>query len=117
MTMTEGVMLNDEGIAEVMRNVIDHLRQDNFEQAELTLELLDFERLLKPISDLTEQGRRHFVDPAIGFGVERVHETGDHIRICRDAIAMSDRATALDEAEKALARWTQEPAPEGGTNG
>jgi len=114
--MAEEVMLNDEGIGEVLRNVIDHLRQDHFEQAELTLELLDFERLLLPIPELTEQGRRHFVDPAIGFGVERVHETGDHIRICRDAIARSDRAAALDEAEKALARWTQKSAPEGGTN-
>jgi hypothetical protein len=113
--MAEEVMLNDEGIAEVLRNVIDHLRQDHFEQTELTLELLDFERLLLPIPELTE-GRRHFVDPAIDFGVERVHETGDHIRICRDAIARSDRAAALDEAEKALARWTQTSAPEGGTN-
>jgi hypothetical protein len=114
--MAEEVMLNDEGIAEVLRNVIDHLRQDHFEQAELTLELLDFERLRLPIPELTEQGRRHFVDPAIDFGVERVHETADHIRICRDAIAGSDRAAALDEAEKALARWTQTSAPKGETN-
>jgi hypothetical protein len=107
MSMAGEVMLNEEGIADVMRNVIDHLSQHNFDQAELALVLLDFERLLQPIPDLLEQGRRHFVDPAISFEVERVHETGDHIRICRDAIARSDRVTALDEVEKGLARWTQ----------
>jgi len=85
-----------------MRNVIDHLRQDHFEQAELTLELLDFERLLLPIPELTEQGRRHFVDPAIGFGVERVHETGEHIRICRDAIARRIARQLLTKRKK---RW------------
>jgi hypothetical protein len=46
-----------------------------------------------------------FTDPAEDFGAERVHQTGDHILGCRSALAMGDGATALAEAEKALARW------------
>lgn len=74
----ERKMLNDQAVTDALRDTIEHVQQQNLEQAEATLEVLGFERLLRPIEDRSKQ--RRFVDPAGGFGVERVHETGDHIR-------------------------------------
>ncbi|MGD0135186.1 MAG: hypothetical protein ABSE57_24325 [Bryobacteraceae bacterium] len=96
-------MLNDQSIADALREAIQHLQQQNVERAEATLDDLGFERLLKPIGDRSKQ--RIFTDPADDFGVERVHQTGEHIRACRAALARGDESSALDEAEKAYARW------------
>lgn len=108
-------MLNDQGIADTLRNALDHLRQGNLEQAAAHLKGMRFDRLLKPIRDPSVHPSRrvHFIDPAASFGAERVHETGDHIRACLDAIAANDRTRAIAAAEDAAARWAQVP-PSGG---
>jgi hypothetical protein len=98
-------MLNDQSIADALGDVIEHLQQQNLEQAEATLEVLNFERLLKPIPDPSKGRSLHFVDPAEDLETERVHETGDHIGACRAALATGDKSSALAEAEKAYARW------------
>lgn len=79
-------MLNESAISEALENCVAHLERDNLDQAEATLRVLDFDRLLKPIEDPSKQRQRRFVDPAEGYGVERVHETGDHIHACFSAI-------------------------------
>jgi hypothetical protein len=99
-----GVMLSDQVIRTHLEGLCQHLRRRNAEQARRTLDLLNFERLLRPIEDETH--RLHFIDPAAPFGVERVHKTGKHLQRCRSALVRGDIQDALDSAEEALARWT-----------
>jgi hypothetical protein len=51
---------------------IEHLRLQNLEQAKAALEVLGFERLLKLIPDPSKGRVRQLIDPADGFGRERV---------------------------------------------
>lgn len=100
-----GAMLNEESITRFLQGVISHLEGGNLEQAEAHLQILDFERLLHPIRG--HSAHRQFLDPAEAFGVERVHETGDYIRMCARAERTGDIDTALNAARAALARWSQ----------
>ena len=97
-------MLNEDSIARTLRELVDHLTNEDLDQAEATLEVLGFERLLHPVKD-PSKGPRRFFDPAEGFGPERVHQTGDHVRRCLSAIKRKDRESALHEAEAAATRW------------
>lgn len=101
-------MLNERSIAESLRTIIDHVEQGNFEQAQIHLDTLSFERLQKPIPDPSKgPGRRQFIDPGGAFGTERVNAVARHIRSCRDALSRGDQKQALDAAEKALGRWQE----------
>jgi hypothetical protein len=104
-----GAMLNEESITGVLQGVIGHLESGNLEQAEAHLDIVDFERLLHPIRGASAY--RQFVDPAEGFGLDRVHETGDHIRACALAVRRGDMDAALLAARTALARWNQGGCP------
>jgi hypothetical protein len=98
-------MLDDDSITQALGELVSHLTAGNLDQAEATLEVLDFERLLHPLKDRSK-GSRQFFDPAEPFGTERVHQTGDHIRSCSVAINQHDHKRALDEAVAAAARWS-----------
>jgi hypothetical protein len=98
-----GMMLSEQGITDMLQGLGQHLRQRNADQAEICLDGLSFERLLRPIEDPTR--RLHFIDPAEPFGVERVHETGEYLRRCRSALTRRDLEYALVSAEHALERW------------
>ena len=104
-----GAMLSEESIVRFLQGIISHLENGNLEQAEAHLDILDFERLLHPIRG--DSANRQFVDPAEGFGVERVHETGDRIRECALAVRAGDNNAALYAARAALMRWNQEGCP------
>ena len=80
-----------------------HLRNRNAHQATATLELLQFEQLLRLIEDPT--GNLQFTDAATSLGVVRVYETGDHVLQCRLALLREDLEGALGSAQKALRRW------------
>lgn len=97
-------MLSEESITQALGELVSNLTAGDLDQAEATLEVLDFERLLKPLKDRSK-GSRLFLDPAEPFGAERVHQTGDHILRCSSAINQQDRERALDEALAAAARW------------
>jgi len=92
-------------INRLLEQTVEHLEAGNPEQAEATLDVLDFERLLHPIKGSGAEHR--FVDPAASFGVERVHETGDHVRSCIAALAAGDFEAALEAARAAAARWAK----------
>jgi hypothetical protein len=89
----------------MLRALCQHLRNHSAHQAAVTLELLQFERLLQLIEDPT--GNLHFTDAATSLGVERVFETGDHILGCRLALLREDLESALSSAQEALRRWKQ----------
>ena len=79
-------MLNDQSIADALGDVIEHLQQQNLEQAEATLEVLNFERLLKRIPDPSKGRSLHFVDPAEAFGNRAASRNGrSHWRVPRGA--------------------------------
>jgi hypothetical protein len=98
------MMLNEDSITQALRQLVANLSSGNLDQAEATLEVLEFERLLHPVKDRSK-GPRQFFDPAEAFGAERVHQTGDHLRVCLSAIKREDCNSALREAEAATARW------------
>jgi hypothetical protein len=90
-----GAMLSDEGIAQLLAEMVEHLERGDLLQAELVIvQRIDFETLLHPIS--------------AEYGVRRVTETGSWIRRCRGAIKDSDSFTALRFAKEAAARWEQQ---------
>lgn len=97
-------MFSEEGTSQLLAQVIEHLQSGNLEQAQFSLDQLGFERMLKPIRD-PAMGSRDFADPAAGFEVDRVHETGDQIRGCLRAIRRNDSGAALRFAEAAAVRW------------
>jgi hypothetical protein len=102
-------MLDEQSIAASLKNVVDRLREVNFEQAEAELDTLNFERLQKPIPDPSKgAGRRLFIDPGGAFGTERVNATGRYITTCRAAMKRGDQKTALDAAERALKHWQEQ---------
>ena len=101
------MMLNEDSIAQTLREFHAHLTSGDLDQAEANLEVLGFERLLHPAKD-PSKGPRQFFDPAEPFGSERVHQTGDHIRRCLSAIKRGDRENALHEAAAAATRWRGE---------
>jgi hypothetical protein len=97
-------MLNNQSVAAALRSAVDHLKSGDLTQAEAALRALQFDRLLKPLRDRSK-GPRQFLDPGEPFGVDRVHETGDHIRSCFAAMKRGDQAGALASAEAAVKRW------------
>ena len=84
-----GAFLSDQGITQLLGQLCEHLGKGDAEQADMTLKVLEFERLLKPIEDPTR--RRRFIDPAEPFGVERVHETGGPGRTIAANATLFDR--------------------------
>lgn len=98
-----GIMLNENSIAELLKELVTAIGNSDIEGAEAVIEDLNFDRLLKPIEDQSKQ--RHFVDPAVGFGGDRVHATGDHLRTCKKALRAGNAAAALSSAEAAATRW------------
>ena len=103
------MMLNERSIVEALRETVSSIERGQMNVAANTLEVLEFERFLSPIPNPTKGSRILFVDPASDFGVERVHETGAHVRSTRAALARGDGSVALEFARKALERWS---APE-----
>jgi hypothetical protein len=98
-----GVLLNEQSIEQHLREAHKHLVVSNLKQAEMTLDVLEFERLLKPIEDPSKV--RMFIDPAESFGVERVNRTADYIRKCRRDITAGLLDAARDNADWALQCW------------
>jgi hypothetical protein len=100
------VMLNAQVITRMLHGLCEHPRNHNADQAAATLELVQFERLLRLVEDPT--GNLHFTDAATSLGVERVFETGEHVLQCRLALLREDLEGALGSAEKALRRWQRD---------
>jgi hypothetical protein len=101
-------MLSEDGIRLTLNAIIQDIRQGKIENAQATLEVLNFERLLRPIPDTSKgPGQRLYIDPAGPFGIERVHEVADHLRKCRAALISQDANAALEAAQKALHRWQE----------
>ena len=99
------VMTNDQVIMRMLHGLSEQLRNHNAHQADATLGLLQFERLLQLTEDPT--GKPQFTDAATSLGFERVYETGDHVLRCRLALLRENLENALGSAEMALTRWTQ----------
>ena len=100
-------MLNDQAIRVLLERLCEKLREGNAEQAKRTLDLLDFRRLLRQTVDST--GRLRPNASAVSLGVERVRQTGNHLRLCRLALLRGDNEEALASAEDALGEWGQLP--------
>jgi hypothetical protein len=99
-------MLSDRGIAQLIADVIQHLGAGNVEEASRTWKTSEFERLMNPIRDPTQNLR--FRDPAVEFGKERVYQTGKEMRLCLRAIEADDNGLALASAKAARDRWNRE---------
>ena len=95
------MMLNEASIRGYLVELIKHLKLGDLDQAEATIDTLEFNRLLRPIP------RRQFIDPAeaSGIGTERAHEVGDHLQRLASRLEHRDMEGALQEAEAALVRW------------
>ena len=101
-------MLNESGIAGSLREIAEHIRNGNLEQARMHIEILNFGRLQKPIPDPTKgPNRRMFIDPGGAFGTERVNATARWIERCQIALTSADQAAWLEAAENALKRWLE----------
>jgi hypothetical protein len=100
------MMFNEDAIAQVLCQLVAHLSSRDLDQAEATLEVLEFERLLHPVIGRSK-GPRQIIDPAESFGSERVRQTGDHLRGCLSAVKRGDCESALREAEAATTRWKE----------
>jgi hypothetical protein len=98
-----GMILNEQTITRHLQEAHAHLAAANQEEADMTLDVLEFERLLKPIEDPSKV--RMFIDPAESFGVERVNRTAYYIRKCRLDITAGLLDAALDNADRALQCW------------
>jgi hypothetical protein len=89
-----GTIINDEGTAQVLAEMIEHIAHADLLQAEAILvQQLDFERFLHPIR--------------AEYGTRRVTETGSWIRRCRSAIKEGNSEAALKFAKEAAARWAK----------
>jgi hypothetical protein len=99
-------MLNEQSITQALSEVVSHLRSGSLDQAEHTLAVLGFQRLLKTVKR-RDKGSSQILDPAEPFGPERVRQTGAHIDRCLLAINRKDGGAALREAEAAVTRWKQ----------
>ena len=100
------MMLNQESITERLREIIRHLEGGSLEQAAAALDIPGFERLMRPVRR-PDKGPIQFVDPAAGFGVQRVHATGGHIGALRSALRNGNADRALEAARLALESWTR----------
>jgi hypothetical protein len=101
------VILTDAAITSALNQTLENIRAGDLEQAQASLAVLEFHRLMRPMKD-SAKGPRQFFDRAREFGPERVHETGNHISRCIAALGLGDGENALAEAEAAAARWGKE---------
>ena len=101
------MILTDAAITSALNQTVENIRAGDLEQAQASLAVLEFHRLMRPMKD-SIKGPRQLFDPAREFGPERVHETGDHISRCIAALGLGDSEDALAEAEAAAARWGKE---------
>ena len=101
------MMLNEASIRGYLVELIKHLKLGDLDQAEATIDTLEFNRLLRPIPNPTKGARGQFIDPAeaSGIGTERAHEVGDHLQRLASRLEHRDMEGALREAEAALVRW------------
>jgi hypothetical protein len=90
----KGTWLTEESILQALEEAASRIRKRN----------LNFERLLLPGKD---QRTLQVVDRGQAFGVERVRETGEQIRLCETALGKSDAEGALAAILAALVRWQQ----------
>ena len=88
------------GIAET----IEHLKRGDLDQAEIQIDIVDIDRLLRVVRD-PSKGSRQFIDPAESFGRARVQETSGHLHHAKAYMRSGGISAALLEAEAALRRW------------
>jgi hypothetical protein len=100
----KGTWLTEESILQALEEAASRIRKRNLNGARDTLIYLNFERLLLPGKD---QRTLQVVDRGQAFGVERVRETGEQIRLCETALGKSDAEGALAAILAALVRWQQ----------
>ena len=100
-----GAILDEKGITGALANLVNHLETENTEQAEAVLDILDFERLLRPMQSISRQPQ--FIDPAKDFGLKRVHETGELLRSCVRQLSTGNLQSALTAARAAEGLWRQ----------
>ncbi len=96
--------LSEKSIRELLEEAVNRIRKKNLIGALDTLIYLNFQQLLFPSKD---QRTLVLVDRAHVFGVDRVRETGDQIRLCEAALRDYDAERALEAGKAALARWQQ----------
>ena len=101
----KGPWVSEESILEALKETVSKIKRRNLGGALDTLIYLKFERLMHPIKD---QSTLLFANPGRDFEPQRVHETGEQIRLCETALGDTDAVNALRTAEAALARWKQE---------
>ena len=97
--------LNEGSIRLTLNELLGSLQARDFKGAQSMLDMLDFRRLLKPVSSDGQSGPIQFIDPAEPFGTERVHTVGQLLASVKASIGTKDQAAGIDAARKALDRW------------
>ena len=98
------VWLSEESILQSLKEAVSRISKKNLNGALDTLIYLNFGQLLLPGNN---RKALEAVDRSQSFGLERVRETADQIRLCESALRKSDAERALDAAKAALVRWEQ----------
>jgi hypothetical protein len=100
-------MLNENSIRVHLVELIKRLKAGDLDQAEATIDALEFNRLLQPTLDPSKGARIKSRDPAkeSGIGTERAHEIGTHLLRLVSFLHGRNTDGALREAEAALAGW------------